>query len=421
MARKAQAAMEFLTNYGWVILAAIAVFLVLNQLYSFNVTGLVVCDVGPSFNCIESKILDDGVKLYIENALPIQLNEVTVSIVNPSQGSCEISVPPEEIAPQGKKEFFVPCSGIVDEGQFTGDIKIQYKTSGNIAQLNSGRLLGRTSGKDKTPPLITISSPLDSIAYSSTVPLDYVVSDKGSLTCWYTMSDIIEKDVALSNCEDSSLGPLKDGSHYFTLYARDNNENNASKSIIFTTNGFVSCPDNDKDLETSISCGGSDCDDNNVTIRPGLNEICDSVDNNCDGVIDENCSICLDFDLDNYYNQTCGGLDCDDNNYNVNPGKSEPASGKDAPNCQDGLDNDCDGLTDLQEIGCGSVPPVCDWDGDGYLRMDAGCGGNDCDDTNFDVNPGEYENFDLGNCHDYIDNDCDTFQDFEDTGCGGPG
>ncbi|HLC56225.1 MAG TPA: hypothetical protein VJJ23_03240, partial [Candidatus Nanoarchaeia archaeon] len=75
MARKAQAAMEFLTNYGWVILAAIAVFLVLNQLYSFNVTGLVVCDVGPSFNCIESKILDDGVKLYIENALPIQLNE----------------------------------------------------------------------------------------------------------------------------------------------------------------------------------------------------------------------------------------------------------------------------------------------------------------------------------------------------------
>ena len=235
------------------------------------------------------------------------------------------------------------------------------------------------------------------------------------------MSEIIEKDFALPNFDDSTLGPLKYGTHYFTIYAKDISDNNASKSITFTTNGFDDiCPDNDKDLETSISCGGSDCDDNNVTIKPGLNEICDSVDNNCNGRIDENCIVCLDFDLDNYYNQTCGGLDCDDYDNKVNPGKSEPNTGggknPDPPNCQDGLDNDCDGLTDLQEIGCGSVPPVCDGDGDGYLRIDAGCGGNDCDDTNPSVNPGAIEGGPYGGatCTDGIDNDCDGFTDFED-------
>jgi len=82
------------------------------------------------------------------------------------------------------------------------------------------RLLGRTSGKDKTPPLITISSPLDSIAYSSTVPLDYVVSDKGSLTCWYSLSGV-NGNVNLPGCANTNIGPFTDGSHTLTLYAND--------------------------------------------------------------------------------------------------------------------------------------------------------------------------------------------------------
>ncbi len=156
----------------------------------------------------------------------------------------------------------------------------------------------------------------------------------------------------------------------------------------------------------------------------------DGIDNDCDGLIDLqeiSCGrepIVCDADLDGYGkdNVECPQLppyDCDDNDANINPGEQEDLSVKGT--CTDGIDNDCDGLVDLQDDGCGAVPPVCDGDGDGYLRMDAGCGGTDCDDNNYDVNPGEYENFDLGNCHDYIDNDCDTFQDFEDTGCGGPG
>lgn len=34
--------------------------------------------------------------------------------------------------------------------------------------------------------------------------------------------------------------------------------------------------------------GGIDCDDNNASIHPGAVDVCDGVDNNCDGRIDEN-------------------------------------------------------------------------------------------------------------------------------------
>ncbi len=66
-------------------------------------------------------------------------------------------------------------------------------------------------------------------------------------------------------------------------------------------------------------------------IGPGMTEICDEQDNDCDGGIDE------DFDADQDGWTTCKG-DCDDLQAVVNPGMSfDPI---------DGLDNDCDGDID---------------------------------------------------------------------------
>ena len=73
--------------------------------------------------------------------------------------------------------------------------------------------------------------------------------------------------------------------------------------------------------------------------------------------------------------------------------------------CTDGIDNDCDGLTDLQEENCGRAPIVCDADLDGYVKDNIECPQSppyDCDDNDVNVNPDIIEI-----CGDLIDNNCD--------------
>ena len=75
----------------------------------------------------------------------------------------------------------------------------------------------------------------------------------------------------------------------------ENLENTISKLLSF---------DNDAD---GFTIGEGDCNDNNDLIHPGASELCDSVDNNCNGQIDENCNI--DNDGDGF---TIGEGDCND-------------------------------------------------------------------------------------------------------------
>jgi len=156
------------------------------------------------------------------------------------------------------------------------------------------------------------------------------------------------------------------------------------------------CTDNDNDgyaVEGGL-CGIPDCDDHDDTIHPKAVEICDSIDNDCNGIIDDQDTGIsdqgtwyADTDSDSYgdfSNSTLscsqpGGFvgddtDCDDTATAVNPGASEV--------WYDGADQDCDGKNDY------------DQDMDGYVDINwnsqaggSALGTDDCNDTEVNINP----------------------------------
>ena len=44
----------------------------------------------------------------------------------------------------------------------------------------------------------------------------------------------------------------------------------------------------DRDGDGFTACG-EDCDDRDPERRPGVEDVCDRVDNDCDGLVDEDC------------------------------------------------------------------------------------------------------------------------------------
>jgi len=162
-------------------------------------------------------------------------------------------------------------------------------------------------------------------------------------------------------------------------------------------------------------------------------EVCNGIDDDCDGVTDNNTSDCTvyyqDSDGDGYGlgdgECLCAkpddtwvelGGDCNELVTSVNPGATESCNG---------IDDDCDGETD--EIGAdGCVESYLDNDGDGYgldipgVPTECRCDGaegwapnpGDCNDADTSINPGVEEV-----CN-FIDDDCDSQTDEENAdGC----
>jgi hypothetical protein len=146
---------------------------------------------------------------------------------------------------------------------------------------------------------------------------------------------------------------------------------------------------------------GDDCNDDNAAVNPGATEVCNGIDDDCDGDIDEGVTTTYyqDADGDTYGNpavsqDACSApagyvtdnTDCDDTNAAVNPGAAEVCNS---------IDDDCDGAIDEGV----TTTFYRDADGDGYgnpADTTEACtaptgyvsDNTDCDDTNAAVNPG---------------------------------
>jgi hypothetical protein len=113
-------------------------------------------------------------------------------------------------------------------------------------------------------------------------------------------------------------------------------------------------------LPPGYSASHDDCNDSCATCYPGGTEICDGLDNNCDGTVDE--IIATDHDGDGY--SYCDG-DCNDEDATIYPGAPEPYIDVDS-NCDGVLDEttptaiiDCWNMTTHEECADGAVT-TCD-------------------------------------------------------------
>ena len=163
-----------------------------------------------------------------------------------------------------------------------------------------------------------------------------------------------------------------------------------------------------------------DCDDGN----PCTDDLCHPV-NGCsyeynsdpcdDGdpcTIDDVCAngVCAggpaDADGDGYIAEACGGQDCDDSAAAVNPGVFEGPDGD--PKCTDGVDNNCNDLTDAEEAACNSCIDNADCDDDNVCNGAEICDGGTCvAGTPLDCDDGELcttDNCDPAAGCQYVDN-----------------
>ncbi|MCB9226854.1 MAG: T9SS type A sorting domain-containing protein [Chitinophagales bacterium] len=217
---------------------------------------------------------------------------------------------------------------------------------------------------------------------------------------------------ACNNADDNCNAQIDEGLTQYTYYADTDNDTYGDASNSITTCSATA--------PTGYVANSTDCNDNNASINPGATEICNNIDDNCDGNVDEGLTqytYYLDADFDGFgdaanFITSCNAttpagyanndLDCNDTNIDINPNATEIC---------DGIDNNCDGNVDE---GLTMYTYYLDADNDGYgsetdsivvcnNTAPAGYRANhlDCNDSNGNINPNATE------VCDGIDNNCD--------------
>jgi hypothetical protein len=202
----------------------------------------------------------------------------------------------------------------------------------------------------------------DMMAFCSDPGTGYSVNDAD---CDDTNSSIYPSATEICNAIDEDCDGVPDNGLTFTTYYADADGDTHGDVAVTTTTcdgapmGYVSNSD--------------DCDDTDDSVYPGVIDLCNGIDNDCDGNIDDDAlftTYYLDNDGDTYGDQLDAGTtfcyvpaapyvldntDCNDADGSINPGETEICNG---------IDDDCSGVHD--DGGVVFLDYYVDADGDGY-------------------------------------------------------
>lgn len=337
---------------------------------TFTNTGVIESGTGTTYNTISGSV-------------DVSLTSTATGVI---RGSGYLNLSPT----------FVNQGTVDPQGVMTINIaNSSYKTDGTLAiELRNGTGAGAGHDQVITGGNVTLTGKL-SVTEAGSVPVgEYVILQyygstltgsfsQMTLPAGYNLitrpgSVVLSKTAVPEVCngiDDDGDGEIDEGFTKTTWYYDGDHDGYGTNS---TT--ILSCQQ-----PVNYVAQGGDCNDNNAAVNPGATEVCDNIDNNCNGQTDETAGTLWyrDNDNDGFGNpsislRACAkpdgyvsnNTDCNDSDNKTYPG---------APERWDNIDNDCDGQVDEGlNIGAPCVPSAvgvcsagviaCEWGGIPYCK-----------------------------------------------------